>query len=151
VAAYIHGNLAVEQRAGQKVKIKETRKVVVRNKALPVQEKLLYLFIVVIFVAVAGAILWRYAQIYQMNKQILLMQQQIRQVQAENSALKQEVEKLQSNDRLREQAMQWGFVPPEEAQPDAAHPNGSASASKSGASTKPASSGGAAKVAMNQR
>ncbi len=70
---------------------------------------MLYLFTVVLCVIVAGVIIWRYAAIYQMNANILKMQSEIREMQAQNSALKQEVEKLQSPDRLKEEAVRLGF------------------------------------------
>jgi cell division protein FtsL len=114
--AYIQGNLAVNKKPTQKVTIKETRKVVYRNKSLPAQEKMLYLFTVVLCVIVAGVIIWRYAQIYQMNADMQKIQNDIRQIQAENSALKQEVEKLQSPERLGKMAKEYGFVPQDEKQ-----------------------------------
>lgn len=110
--SYIQGNLALDQKRtvpAAKVKIKETTKVVYRNKSLPTQEKMLYLFTVLLCVLVAGVIIWRYASIYQMNASILKMQGEIREIQAQNSALKQEVEKLQSPDRLKEEAVRLGF------------------------------------------
>jgi cell division protein FtsL len=114
--AYIQGNLALDQKPTQKVKIKETRKVVYRQKTMPVQEKMLYLFTVLLCVIVAGVIVWRYAQIYQLNTDMLKMQREIREIQAENSVLKQEVMKLQSPERLKEEARKWGFLPREEEQ-----------------------------------
>lgn len=112
--AYIQGNLALDQKPSQKVKIRETTKVVYRNKSLPVQEKMLYLFTVLLCVVVAGVIIWRYASIYQMNAHIMKVQHDIRELQAENSALKQDVEKLQSPDRLKEEAKRLGLRPQDE-------------------------------------
>jgi cell division protein FtsL len=118
--AYIQGNLALDQKQNRKqapkVKIKETTKVVYRNKSIPVQEKILYLFTVLLCVIVAGVIIWRYAAIYQMNTHILQMQKDIRTIQAENSALKQEVEKLQSPERLGTEAKRLGLKPLDEKQ-----------------------------------
>ncbi|CAH1204567.1 Cell division protein FtsL [Paenibacillus allorhizoplanae] len=113
MSSYIQGNLALDPKRKpnqqQRVKIKETTKVVYRNSSLPAQEKMLYLFTVVLCVIVAGVIIWRFAAIYQMNANILKMQGEIREIQAQNSALKQEVEKLQSPDRLKEEAVRLGF------------------------------------------
>jgi cell division protein FtsL len=136
--AYIQGNLALKQKQKpvQKVKIRETTKVVYKNKPLQVQEKMLYLFTVVLCVLVAGVIIWRYSQIYQMNAHMLKMQQEIRQIQAENSALKQEVEKLQSTDRLMEEAKKMGFKPYDDKQVNQVAPNKTASASNSANNTK---------------
>lgn len=114
--AYIHGNLAVEQKTGHKVSVKETKKVVYRNKTLPVQEKLLYLFILLVSVVVASLIIWRYAQIYEMNTKILDMETKIQNLQAENSILKKKVDSLSAPDRLREEALKLGMVPPEDKQ-----------------------------------
>lgn len=114
--AYIHGNLAVEQKSGQKVSIKETKKIVYRSKSLPVQEKLLYLFTVLVCVAVASLIIWRYAQIYEMNTRIMKLETDIQTLQAENSVLKRTVDKLSSPDRLRDEAKKWGMVPTDEKQ-----------------------------------
>jgi len=112
--SYIHGSLAVEQKTGQKVTVKETKKVVYRNKSLPVQEKLLYLFTMVICVIVASLIIWRYAQIYEMNTKILKLETDIQMLQAENSVLKHKVESLSTPDRLRQEAQKLGMVPPED-------------------------------------
>ncbi|MBP1992802.1 cell division protein FtsL [Paenibacillus eucommiae] len=116
--SYIQGNLAVNKKPDQKVTIKETRKIVYRTKSLPMQEKMLYLFTVLLCVVVAVVIIWRYAQIYQMNADMLKMQHEIKTIQAENSALKQDVEKLLSIERLEEEAKKLGFKPRSEGQVD---------------------------------
>jgi cell division protein FtsL len=120
MSSYIQGNLALDPKrkpsAQQRVKIKETTKVVYRNSSLPAQEKMLYLFTVVLCVIVAGVIIWRFAAIYQMNANILKMQGEMREIQAQNSALKQEVEKLKSPDRLKEEAVRLGFNVQDEKQ-----------------------------------
>ncbi|AEI42605.1 septum formation initiator family protein [Paenibacillus mucilaginosus] len=109
--AYMHGNLATQQpqRPEKKVRIKETKKVVVRSKTLPVQEKLLYLFTVVVCVMVAGLIIWRYAQIYEMNQKILAMEQSIKEIEAQNVILKQQVDKLSDPLELEKQAKLLGL------------------------------------------
>lgn len=107
----MHGNLATQQpqRPEKKVRIKETKKVVVRSKTLPVQEKLLYLFTVVVCVMVAGLIIWRYAQIYEMNQKILTMEQEIKQIEAQNIILKQQVDKLSDPIELEKKAKELGL------------------------------------------
>jgi cell division protein FtsL len=142
MAAYIQGNLALDQKRSApspKIKIKETTKVVYRNKSLPTQEKMLYLFTVVLCVIVAGVIIWRYAAIYQMNANILKMQNEIREMQAQNSALKQEVEKLQSPDRLKEEATRLGFNLQDEKQLSLVTPAKAKTGTSSGKNTKVAS------------
>ncbi|GGI43339.1 hypothetical protein GCM10008018_01570 [Paenibacillus marchantiophytorum] len=140
--SYIQGNLALDQKrtvAKPKVKIKEITKVVYRNKSLPTQEKMLYLFTVVLCVIVAGVIIWRYAAIYQMNTSILKMQSEIKEIQAQNSALKQEVEKLQSPDRLKGEATRLGFNLQDEKQVSLVTPPKAKTNSSSSKNTKIAS------------
>lgn len=112
MASYVHGNLAVEERQipAQRVKIKETRKVVYRTSRLPVQEKLLYLFTVLVCVIVAGIVIWRYAQIYQINTRIHNVEKQIVQLEAENSALKEKISKMSDPDQLRNDIQKFGLT-----------------------------------------
>lgn len=133
--AYMHGNLATEQKSTQqKVKMKETKKVVYRSKALPLQEKLLYLFTVGICVVVAGLIIWRYALIYEMNANIKSIEQKIAKLEAENSILKQKVDGLSDPRRLEEEAKKLGYSVPGDNQIKAAgsSKSGSSSASSQG-------------------
>ncbi|CAG7605648.1 Cell division protein FtsL [Paenibacillus solanacearum] len=137
--AYIHGSLAVEQRSENKVQAKEPKKSVNRNnKSLPVQEKLLYLFTVAICVVVAGLIIWRYAQIYEMNTNINKIEQKIKQLEAENSVLKHKVDALSSPERLGEEAKKLGLVVPDENQIKSA---GSSKSVGSASSKPPAGNG----------
>jgi cell division protein FtsL len=103
---YVHGNLALEEKVNreQSFRVKETIRKVYRKKAIPVQEKLLYLFTVVLCVIVAGTIVWRYAQIYEMNTEIHTIETQIKQLQAENDILKQQWNKANDPARLRSEA-----------------------------------------------
>jgi cell division protein FtsL len=112
MAAYIHGNLAVDERqsASSRVKIKETRKIVYRASRLPTQEKLLYLFTVLICVVVAGTVIWRYAQIYQMNTRIHKVENQIVRLEAENSALKEKLSKMMDPELYKKEAPQLGLM-----------------------------------------
>ncbi|MDR6551372.1 septum formation initiator family protein [Paenibacillus qinlingensis] len=139
MSSYIQGNLALDPKRKpnpqQRVKIKETTKVVYRNSSLPAQEKMLYLFTVVLCVIVAGVIIWRFAAIYQMNANILKMQGEIREIQAQNSALKQVVEKLQSPDRLKEEAVRLGFNVQEQKQGNVVAQSTTTTKSKTSSST----------------
>jgi cell division protein FtsL len=114
VSAYIHGNLALEERNQKKVKIRESRKVVYRKKSIPTQEKLLYLFTVALCVLVAGVIIFRYAQIYEVNTKIQKIEQEIKLLQDENETLKLEVYKLQDPKRLIEAGKALGLKEPGE-------------------------------------
>lgn len=111
MAAYIHGNLATQERQapGQRVKIKETRRIVYRTSKLPVQEKLLYLFTVFVCVIVAGVIIWRYAQIYEINTRIQQIERKIHQLEVENSSLKELLSKQQDPERLKNEFMVQGW------------------------------------------
>jgi cell division protein FtsL len=112
MAMYVHGNLAMEEQINQEktVKVREIKRKVYRKKIIPVQEKLLYLFTVVLCVIVAGTIIWRYAQIYEMNTEIHTIETQIKTLQAENDILKQQWNKANDPERLRVEAEQMGLA-----------------------------------------
>lgn len=114
MSAYINGNLAIEPNPAPKKKPQQQKKVVVRRKTIPVQEKLLYLFTVLVCVIVAGAIIWRYAQIYELNTRMQQIESQIKTLQIENNKLKLEITKYQDPKRLLDQAKQLGLVPNED-------------------------------------
>jgi cell division protein FtsL len=111
VAAYIHGSLALEERSGPAPKKKE--RVLYRKKTMPMQEKLLYLLTVVLCVVAAGSIIWRYAQIYEMNNRIVQIEREIKLLQVENNKLKLEIGRQSSPERLQEAAKSLGLVPNE--------------------------------------
>ncbi|MDF2716488.1 MAG: cell division protein FtsL [Paenibacillus sp.] len=114
MSAYINGNLAIEQKPPKKQKVQEQKKVVVKRRTIPVQEKLLYLFTVIVCVLVAGAIIWRYAQIYELNTKMQQIESQIKALQIENNKLKLEITKYQDPKKLLDQAKQLGLVPNED-------------------------------------
>lgn len=118
--AYIHGSLAVEQRNEQPEKKprkpQEQAKSKPTPKTMPVSEKLFYLFTVVICVVVACVVIWRYAQIYEMNTRIHMIEQKIGELEAENNTLKLEINRLQSPPRLIEEAEKRGFAPVADSQ-----------------------------------
>ncbi|HEX7056043.1 MAG TPA: cell division protein FtsL [Bacilli bacterium] len=107
MAQYIRGNLAIA--AKNKPQITEKRRVVIHRKTLPVQEKLLYLFAVAVCVVVAGMIVWRYAQIYEINTKITKIDNEIRILEDENRKLKLDILKYQDPRRIIEQAQQLGL------------------------------------------
>ncbi|CAH0119563.1 MULTISPECIES: cell division protein FtsL [unclassified Paenibacillus] len=110
--AYVRGNLALQEKKINRTpeRYRETTKVVKRKVALPMQEKLLYLFTIVICVFVAGVIIWRYAQIYDLNTQMQQMNREIQTMQQEIAVLKIEKEKLESPERIREEAEKLGLI-----------------------------------------
>lgn len=111
--AYMHGNLAVQpkQRTEERQAVAQKKKVAVRRKPLPVQEKLLYLFTILICVVVAGVIIMRYAQIYQMNLEIRQLTIQMGQMNEQINELRRQVETKSDPQRIREQASLQGMVP----------------------------------------
>lgn len=92
-----YGNLALrperkpQQPAQQPVRQKEK---VVRRRQLPIAEKLLYLFTVALCVIVAGFIIYRYAEIYHVNRQIQDAERQYNQTTLQMKELQREVERL---------------------------------------------------------
>jgi cell division protein FtsL len=114
VSAYINGNLAIERKPVKKPKGQDQKKVVVKRKSIPVQEKLLYLFTVIVCVVVAGVIIWRYSQIYEMNTRIQKIESEIKALQIENNKLKMEITKYQDPKKLLDQGKSLGLVPNEE-------------------------------------
>ncbi|MDQ6418974.1 cell division protein FtsL [Paenibacillus sp. LHD-117] len=110
--AYVNGNLALQpkRKTKQEPVIRETKKLVIKRKSLPVQEKLLYLFTVLICVVVAGVIIFRYAQIYDMNLQINRMNTEYQTMNIELEELKKQVEMLSNPERIRKMAETQGMV-----------------------------------------
>ncbi|MCA0753821.1 cell division protein FtsL [Paenibacillus sp. N4] len=110
--AYVNGNLALQPKRKQdrQPEIKEKKRVVVTRKSLPVQEKLLYMFTVVICVIVAGVIISRYAQIYSMNLEIKQLNSDYQAVNVELEDLKKQVEMLSDPERIRRLAETQGMV-----------------------------------------
>ncbi len=104
MVSYVHGSAALDERSRQQQRVvyREKKKKVYKRSVVTPQEKLLWMFGVIVCVVVAGAILFRYAQIYEINTRIQQMEQEIRRIELENSTLKLEVAKLQDNKRLLE-------------------------------------------------
>jgi cell division protein FtsL len=110
--AYMHGNLAMQpqKRTEQKRSTETSTKTAVRRKMIPVQEKLLYLFTVVMCVIVAGVIINRYSQIYQMNLEIKQMTTQYEEMNVQIKELQKKVEMLSDPGTIREKALLEGMV-----------------------------------------
>lgn len=114
MSAYMHGNLAIDEKKTLKQpekKVRETTRTVVRKKAIPMQEKLLYLFTIVVCVVVAGFIIFRYAQIYEMNVQMQKISKEIETLKQENIKLETKIAQLQNPQRIAEEAQKLGFAP----------------------------------------
>lgn len=109
MSAYTHGNLAVKPSKPPATR----QRVIIRKKTMPVQEKLLYLFTIAICVVVAGTIIWRYAQIYDLNLKMERLSGEIEALKLENKKLSIKVEELRDPGRIRDMATQYGYVSPE--------------------------------------
>lgn len=110
--AYVNGNLALQpkRKQDQQPAIKETKRLVKTRKSLPVQEKLLYMFTVLMCVVVAGVIIFRYAQIYDMNLEIKKLNNNYQTMNVEMEDLKKQVEMLSNPERIRNLAEKQGMV-----------------------------------------
>ncbi|AOZ91682.1 hypothetical protein [Paenibacillus crassostreae] len=113
--AYTRGNLAVKPKPNERVSpgYREQTKVVTRRTSLPIREKLLYLVTVISFVAIASLIIWRYAHIYDLNKQSQRMADMITSNKVKISQL--EVQRQTLKESVVDIAIKSGYVLPEEA------------------------------------
>lgn len=112
--AYTRGNLAVKPKPAERVSpgYREQTKVVTRRTFIPLKEKMLYLFTVIICVAIASLVLQRYAHIYDLNKQSQRMNSQIKANQLEMAQL--ELKKQSLKETIVETALKEGYVLPSE-------------------------------------
>jgi len=123
---YYQGNLALDKQHAEPLKKQRPRQqqTVVQEPArtrpapvtLPIGVKLFRLAAVIFTVCVLVFIMYRYTQIYQMNLDIRNAKAEINEMKAENSSLKQQIETLQSPERLKEYAIANGFKQPVEGQ-----------------------------------
>ena len=109
MALYYEGNLAVSHKKKPQAAYAEKKRVVRRKRPIPTQEKLLYLFTIIVCVIMAGLVLFRYAQVYEVNARLQQMDQQIQQLESENSTLELQVNLLQDPKRLIDKAKQLGL------------------------------------------
>ncbi|NIK68448.1 MULTISPECIES: cell division protein FtsL [unclassified Paenibacillus] len=116
--AYINGNLAMQpkRKPDQKTVVRETKRIVVKRKSIPVQEKLLYMFTVVFCVIVLGVIVNQYAKNYDMRVQIKQMKTQYATMNIDMKELQKQVEMLNDPERIRKMAETQGMASTE--QPD---------------------------------
>ena len=83
---------------------------VVRRRSITMGEKLLYLVTVAVVVLVAGLIIYRYAEIYQVNGQIQSTSRQYTQTTEHMKELQREVEHLNDPKRISQMAESYGMV-----------------------------------------
>jgi cell division protein FtsL len=108
-----YGNLALRpelvpeervQRVTQKSKV-------IRRRSIPLGEKLLYLLTIAVVVFVAGFIIFRYAQIYQINGQIQATNKTYEQTTDQMKEMQREVERLSDPKLIKDKALALGMVP----------------------------------------
>jgi cell division protein FtsL len=107
-----YGNLALRperQPQGKTRTIRETT-TVIRRRTISVGEKLIYLLSVAIIVLVAGVIINRYAQIYEINQQIVKTNAKVDQMTLQVNDFQREVERLSSADRIIKFAKDNGMI-----------------------------------------
>ncbi|WP_239617372.1 septum formation initiator family protein [Cohnella mopanensis] len=81
-----------------------------RRRTIPIGEKLLYLFTVGLVVFVAGIIIFRYAQIYQVNGEIQATKKSYEQATEKNKELQNQVNSLSDPAIIRDRAIANGYV-----------------------------------------
>jgi cell division protein FtsL len=111
-----YGNLALRPEQAPEERVKQTAQTtqtskVVRRRSIPIGEKLLYLLTIAIVVFVAGFIIFRYAQIYQINGQIQKTNKTYEQKVEQINELQREVERLSDKKLIKEKALALGMVP----------------------------------------
>lgn len=111
-----YGNLAMRPERVQeqpqspaRQKAQQVNKVI-RRRSITMGEKLLYLVTIAVVVLVAGFIIYRYAQIYQINGQIQDTTRQYAQTTEQMKELQREVERLSDPKKIAEIAASYGMV-----------------------------------------
>jgi len=129
---YYYGNLAVnpERKQAEPSPRRQTKpSPSPRRRSIPVGEKLLYLFTVFLFVAVASFILYRYAELYRLNKEIQTTKAEYETLEDDSKELQRQIDQLRDPSRIRELALQYGLQPLDQA-PITLSPSGDSSATK---------------------
>jgi cell division protein FtsL len=110
-----YGNLALRPERAPEEKIKPQPKTqnskVIRRRSIPIGEKLLYLCTIALVVFIAGFIIFRYAEIYQINGQIQATNKTYDQTVEQVNELQREVERLSDPKRIKDMAIKAGMVP----------------------------------------
>lgn len=112
--AYTRGNLAVQPKRKEERNplYREKTKVVTRRMVLPMQEKLLYMLTLSVFVLVAVTLIWRYVHIYDLNKQAQKLDAEI--ASAKKQVATYQMQKQQLEQLIPQRAKALGFVAPDE-------------------------------------
>jgi cell division protein FtsL len=112
--AYTRGNLAVQPKRKEEANplYREKTKVVTRRMVLPMQEKLLYMLTLTVFVLVAVTLIWRYVHIYDLNKQGQKLDAEIARDKKQIATYQMEKQTLEQ--LIPQKARKLGFVSPNE-------------------------------------
>lgn len=113
--AYTRGNLAVQPKRKEEVNplYREKTKVVTKRRVLPLQEKLLYMLTLGVFVLVAITLISRYVQIYDLNLQAQKLDSHIAKNKKEIAVYQMEKQTLEQ--KVAQKAKAAGYVSPNEA------------------------------------
>jgi cell division protein FtsL len=108
-----YGNLALrpERVPEERVQRVTQKSKVIRRRSIPLGEKLLYLLTIAVVVFVAGFIIFRYAQIYQINGQIQATNKTYEQTTDQMKEMQREVERLSDPKLIKDKALALGMVP----------------------------------------
>ncbi|BBI34681.1 cell division protein FtsL [Cohnella abietis] len=113
-----YGNLALRPERVEEQKVQPPirnnnmgKNKVPSRRPIPLGEKLIYLVTIAVVVMVAGFIIYRYAQIYQINGQIQTKNKTYEQATVQTKELQREVEKLSDLDTIKKKATALGYVP----------------------------------------
>lgn len=110
--AYNYGNLAVSPKRQEREEyvIREKKTKVVRQKPIPTKEKMSYLFVVLLGVAISSLIIFRHAEIYKINLQVKQVNNEIQAMTINIEQLQREVQTLSNPERIRKFAETQGMA-----------------------------------------
>lgn len=97
--------------------VKKKKRRLLQARGLPAGEKLLYLFSVVVCVALAVLVISQYAKVTELNMEIQKVEEEAKRIQEINRQLEAEKNMLSSGERIRRFAEMRGMVPVEDIKP----------------------------------
>jgi cell division protein FtsL len=131
MAAYIHGNLAIDDRTNQQSRNGVVKQKAVQKSTIPQAEKLLYLFSILIFVVVSGILVSRGTESYENNYKQQEIQSQIKSLSEQNKILQLKISELQAPERIMDIAQnQLGMIQSESQVHMGQNPNPTETASR---------------------
>ena len=109
MARSVQGNLAVKDYNGNEREVRRPK----RNRKKTIwsyfSERTLYLLMIVVFVVMAMVVISRYAAVYELNLRTSQLEEDIKQLQAENTDLKIKMTKLADPASIIEDAKTMGL------------------------------------------